>query len=111
MTPVHVTKNERSYDYYVCTTAQCRGWKHCLSRSVPAASIENLVGEQLRIPLEDRDLFHTPEQLPQLLPGLVRRVHQVGAHSRIAVQHDLEASKTCPRSALQANSIIGELRK
>lgn len=48
MTPSHTTKNGKRYRYYVCTTAQKRGWHNCPSKSIPAGEIEQFVAEQLR---------------------------------------------------------------
>jgi site-specific DNA recombinase len=48
MTPAHVTKNRaKRYRYYVCTSAQKRGWHSCPSKSLAAPAAERLVGEQL----------------------------------------------------------------
>jgi site-specific DNA recombinase len=49
MTPAPSTKNKvKRYRYYVCTTAQKRGWDKCPSRSVPAAEIEQFVIDRIR---------------------------------------------------------------
>jgi site-specific DNA recombinase len=49
MTPSHSTRAGRKrYRYYVCVSAQKRGWHTCPSRSVPAQSIEDLVVGQIR---------------------------------------------------------------
>ena len=38
----------RRYRYYVCTTAQKRGWETCPVKSVPAYEVEQFVIERLR---------------------------------------------------------------
>jgi site-specific DNA recombinase len=39
MTPSHTTRNgTKRYRYYVCSSAQKRGWDTCPSKSIPAAS-------------------------------------------------------------------------
>ncbi len=49
MTPSHSTKDgTKRYRYYVCTTAQKRGWHNCPSRSVPAGELEQFVVDQIR---------------------------------------------------------------
>jgi site-specific DNA recombinase len=49
MTPTHSTKNgNKRYRYYVCTTAQKRGWHACPSKSIPAGEIEQFVVDQIR---------------------------------------------------------------
>jgi site-specific DNA recombinase len=49
MTPTHTTrKGNRRYRYYVCTSAQKKGWATCPSKSVPAQQVEDLVVGQIR---------------------------------------------------------------
>jgi site-specific DNA recombinase len=45
----HTTrKGSRRYRYYICTSAQKRGWHTCPSKSIPAGEIERFVVDQLR---------------------------------------------------------------
>jgi len=41
-------KGNRRYRYYVCLTAQKRGWHACPSKSIPALEIEKFVVDQIR---------------------------------------------------------------
>ncbi|MFM9118063.1 MAG: recombinase zinc beta ribbon domain-containing protein, partial [Planctomycetota bacterium] len=41
-------KGNRRYRYYVCGTAQQRGWSECPAPSVPAGEIERFVVEQIK---------------------------------------------------------------
>jgi site-specific DNA recombinase len=41
-------KGSRLYRYYVCSTAQKRGWQECPTKSVPAAEMERYVIDQVR---------------------------------------------------------------
>jgi site-specific DNA recombinase len=51
------TKNGTvQYRYYVCLNAQKRGWHTCPSKSVPAAEIERLVVEQIKVIGQDPSL-------------------------------------------------------
>jgi site-specific DNA recombinase len=43
------------YRYYVCANAQRRGWHHCPSKSISAASIERFAVEQIRSLADDPD--------------------------------------------------------
>jgi site-specific DNA recombinase len=49
MTPTHSTRNgTKRYRYYVCSSAQKKGWKSCPSKSIPAGEIERHVLDQIR---------------------------------------------------------------
>ena len=49
MTHTYVQKNATTlYRYYVCTNAHQRGWNKCRTRSVPAATLENAVIQNIR---------------------------------------------------------------
>ena len=43
-----VKKGSRRYRYYVCSSAQRRGWHTCPSKSIPAGEIEKFVIDQVR---------------------------------------------------------------
>lgn len=48
MSHSYCCKGKRQYRYYVCYTAQKRGWNACPSKSVPAEEIERFVVDQIR---------------------------------------------------------------
>ena len=76
MTPTHTTKNgNKRYRYYVCTTAQKRGWHNCPSKSIPAGQIEQFVVEQLRRIGRD----------PALVRETVAQAHSLGESQRVAL--------------------------
>ena len=50
-------RNNRRYRYYVCCSAQKRGWHTCPSKSIPAAQIEKFVVDQVRSIGQDPDLL------------------------------------------------------
>jgi site-specific DNA recombinase len=48
MSHTYTAKGNRRYRYYVCGTAQQRGWSECPAPSVPAGQIERFVVEQIQ---------------------------------------------------------------
>jgi site-specific DNA recombinase len=49
MSPTHSTREgNKRYRYYVCTSAQKRGWHTCPSKSIPAGEIERFIVEQIK---------------------------------------------------------------
>jgi len=59
MSPSHATKaGHKRYRYYVCSSANKRGWKTCPSRSVPAQQIEDLVVAQIKAVGQDATLLN-----------------------------------------------------
>ena len=76
MSPSHSTKNgTKRYRYYVCTTAQKRGWHNCPSKSIPAGEIEQFVVKQLRSIGRD----------PALVRETVTQAHSLGESQRAAL--------------------------
>ena len=62
MTPAHSTRQgHQRYRYYTCVNAQKRGWQVCPSKSIPAASIEELVLAQIH------QLGRDPQRLHEVL--------------------------------------------
>jgi site-specific DNA recombinase len=58
MVPSHTTRRQtRRYRYYTCCSAQKRGWDTCPSRSIPAAEIERLVVDRVRVAARDPALL------------------------------------------------------
>jgi site-specific DNA recombinase len=54
MTPARVSRGNRRYRYYTCSAAQRKGWHACPSKSLPAATVERYVLEQIasRMPVD-----------------------------------------------------------
>jgi site-specific DNA recombinase len=48
MSHTYTSKGNRRYRYYVCGTAQQRGWSECPSPSVPAGEIERFVVDEIK---------------------------------------------------------------
>ncbi len=81
-------KGNRRYRYYVCGTAQQRGWDQCPAPSVPAGEIERFVVDQI----------HQIGTDPQLITETIRQVRlqsEVGISrlndERSSLQHHLRA--------------------
>jgi site-specific DNA recombinase len=91
MTPAHTTRKGRQrYRYYTCSGAQKRGWQSCPSKSIPAASLEQLVIEQIQRLGRD----------PQVLQQILAQVRQED-DARLA---ELESE----RSALERDLLRGQ---
>ena len=98
MTPSHATKNGRTrYRYYVCSSAQKRGWSSCPSKSIPALAIEELVTEQLKrigdpahrspnskeVPFAWNGL--SPREQSRVVERLVHRVDYDGSTGKVMI--------------------------
>jgi len=86
MTPAHVTHGNKRYRYYTCSAAQKKGWHTCPSKSVPAATLERYVLDQVAP--------HAPAvDWPTLAPGeraarlrqLVARIDYDGTSQHVAI--------------------------
>jgi len=56
LTPAYTKKGGRIYRYYVCHTAQTKGWDTCPTKSVPAAEVEKFVVDRIRAIGKDPNL-------------------------------------------------------
>lgn len=65
MVPTHTTRRDnKRYRYYVCSSAQKRGWDTCPSKQIPAPEIEKFVVDQIRQVGLDQELIEsTVEQV------------------------------------------------
>jgi len=99
MTPAHTIKNGGTrYRYYVCLTAQKRGWDACPSKSVSARAIERFVLERLRgLAAESATVpgdvaaalaARSPHQQARCLRALVARADYDGAHVAITLHQN-----------------------
>ncbi len=58
MTPSHTNRKGRRYRYYICSSAQKKGWATCPSKTLPADQIETFVVDRIRCVGRDPDLLH-----------------------------------------------------
>jgi site-specific DNA recombinase len=107
MTLSHTTRNGgKRYRYYVCSSAQKRGWDTCPSKSIPAGQIEEFVVGQIKCIGRDRALLE--EVLDQARrQDDARKKHadlRVGLlRSYTAVQHLPKTSCLCKEHSLWLN--------
>jgi site-specific DNA recombinase len=87
MTPAHTTKGNKRYRYYVCSSAQKRGWQTCPSKSIPAGAIERFVLDQIRCIGKDPELWHETFRQATALP-------QTGTAELLTEQRGLERDLT-----------------
>ena len=83
MSHTYTSKGNRRYRYYVCGTAQQRGWSECPSPSVPAGEIERFVVEQIKcIGRDPAVIFETVRQVRRQTEEGIERL----THERVALQ-------------------------
>ena len=86
MSHTYTSKGNRRYRYYVCGTAQQRGWSECPSPSVPAGEIERFVVEQIKcIGRDPAVIAETVRQVRQHTEGGIERLNR----ERKALQQQL----------------------
>lgn len=56
MTPSTARKNSKVYRYYVCSSAQKKGYTTCPCPTIPAQKLEDLIVQQIRVIGQDREL-------------------------------------------------------
>jgi site-specific DNA recombinase len=88
MTPAHTTKRDRRYRYYLCSSAQKKGWATCPSKSLPAEEIEAFVVDRIRCVGRDPDLLR--EVLAQVREGHAARTAELESEQR-GLEKDLSA--------------------
>jgi site-specific DNA recombinase len=97
MSPTHSTKNgNKRYRYYVCTTAQKRGWDHCPSKSIPAGEIEQFVVDRIRRIGQD----------PSLIQETINQAQKIGQQQSAALATE---RRSLERELSQTNREMKEL--
>jgi len=86
MSHTYTAKGSRRYRYYVCGTAQQRGWSECPSPSVPAGEIERFVVEQIKC--IGRDANVVAETVRQVREQTEATIEQLD-HERVGLQRQL----------------------
>jgi site-specific DNA recombinase len=101
MSPTHSTRRgNKRYRYYVCTSAQKRGWQSCPSKSIPAGEIERFVVEQIKDIGRDPALIATTVR--QVVAHVTQRLQELAVEER-RLQSDLAACHgELPRLATEA---------
>ena len=91
MSHTYTSKGNRRYRYYVCGTAQQRGWSECPSPSVPAGEIERFVVEQIKcIGRDPAVISETVRQVRRQSEEGIERLN----HERVAIQKQLRDDST-----------------
>jgi len=112
MTPAYTSKGENKlYRYYVCSSAQKRGWHTCPSKSIPAGEIERFVIDQIKCIGKDPTLVNETfaearaqgkaliVDLETELRGLKRDLGQWNAEVRKVVMQAATDTQTVSRLA------------
>jgi len=101
MSHTYTAKGNKRYRYYVCGTAQQRGWSECPAPSIPAGEIERFVVDQIRGIGRD----------PALIRQTLQQVHQQVETSRrtfTAEQTILQRQVRSHHDLLQAASTLAD---
>ena len=86
MSPTYTCKGNRRYRYYICGTAQQRGWAECPSPSVSASEIERFIVEQIRCIGRDPEVIaETARQVGLQAETEIERL----SNERVALQQQL----------------------
>ena len=86
MSHTYTAKGNRRYRYYVCGTAQQRGWSECPSPSVPAGEIERFVVEQIKCLGRDANVVaETVRQVREQTEANIKQLDQ----ERVGLQRQL----------------------
>jgi site-specific DNA recombinase len=98
MVPTYTSKGERRYRYYVCRSAQEKGWSQCPTKSIAAGAIEDSVVTQLRsalsvegardqLRISEADWLAFDESSPSnLVRALVQRVAYDGTSGVVSLE-------------------------
>ncbi len=100
----HTTKRNKQYRYYVCTTAQKRGWETCPTKSVPAPEIERFVVDRIRCIGQDPGVL--AETLDQARARNQENVEKLEAE-RAGLQRDLKRHNTEVRKLIRETATNG----
>ncbi len=101
MSHTYTAKGNKRYRYYVCGTAQQRGWSECPAPSIPAGEIERFVVDQIRGIGRD----------PALIRETLQQVHQqieASRRTQTAEQTLLQRQVRSDQDLLQAASTLAD---
>src|SRR5512146_1245835 len=79
----YTAKGARRYRYYVCGTAQQRGWEACPSKSLSAQQIEDAVVEHVR----------ELAQHPHVIAETLRKIEEQSSARSIELRSELNAGE------------------
>lgn len=102
----HTRKGNRLYRYYICGSAQQKGWHTCPSKSVPAAEIEKFVVEQIRAIGHDPALVAATIEATQVQQQA--RLDELERDHRI-VERELKRSGDALISASDNTDLLADL--
>ena len=106
MSHTYTAKGNRRYRYYVCGTAQQRGWSQCSSPSVPAGEIERFVVEQIKgIGRDPAVIAETVCQVRRQTEEDIERLN----HERVALQQQLRDDNARLQAAAAMTDHVGRV--
>jgi site-specific DNA recombinase len=114
MSHTYTAKGNKRYRYYVCGTAQQRGWSECPAPSIPAGEIERFVVDQIRAIGRDPDLLReTLQQVHQQVEALQRTLsaEQTLLQRQVRSDHDVLQAVSTLADAIERVSVLATVQE
>lgn len=114
MSHTYTAKGNKRYRYYVCGTAQQRGWSECPAPSIPAGEIERFVVDQIRSIGRDPDLLReTLQQVHQQVEASQRTLsaEQTLLQRQVRSDHDVLQAVSTLADAIERVSVLATVQE
>jgi site-specific DNA recombinase len=114
MSHTYTAKGNKRYRYYVCGTAQQRGWSECPAPSIPAGEIERFVVDQIRsIGRDPAMVRETLQQVHQQVEASQRTLsaEQTLVQRQVRSDHDVLQAASTLADAVERVSVLATVQE